>query len=192
MNTITIKDLCLTFDDTKIRFTSELNFEEKKKYLLLGPSGCGKSSLLKVISGQLTSFSGTCSISTNQSKIAYLPQDFHLLESFHVDDNLLLVSSKSNVSRMEKELKIDHIGKRRVRKLSGGERQRVALGQILLQESSVLLLDEPTSALNASLASEIIHTITALDKLVIVVSHDTSLSKFFDEVVDLSEVIEND
>ncbi len=189
MNSITLQDLFIDYGDISIKLQKDLSFEDKKSYLILGPSGCGKSTLLKIIAGQLLPTSGTC---ITNGKFAYLSQVTHFLENFSVADNLNLVSSTVSAKEVAEVMNISHLWKKKARKLSGGERQRVSLSQTLLQESDILLLDEPTSALNQVLAHSIIERITAMKKLLLIVSHDTSLSKYFDHVIDISEVLTND
>jgi len=137
---------------------------------LLGPNGAGKSTLLSAVGG-LIPYSGSIQIngvevnelSSRQlaRQIAFVRQSAPLLFDFTVEElvllglyparSLLSVPSKDDFGLVADALKsVDLQGfqKRSVLRLSGGERQRVFLAQALLQQPSILLLDEPTAHLD--------------------------------------------
>ena len=139
--------------------------------VLMGQTGRGKTTILESICGLRNVMSGEILIcnqdvtdwSPGDREIGYVPQDLALFPTLSVQAHLefalklrkggakdiaLRVSELSNV------LGIDHLLKRSIMGLSGGERQRVALGRALSFRPSVLLLDEPFSALDESTRSE--------------------------------------
>lgn len=139
--------------------------------VLMGQTGRGKTTILESICGLRNVTSGEILI-CNQDvtdwlpgdrEIAYVPQDLALFPTLsvqaHLEFALKLRKRRAKdialrVSELSNVLGIDHLLKRSISGLSGGERQRVALGRALSFQPSVLLLDEPFSALDASTRSE--------------------------------------
>ena len=139
--------------------------------VLMGRSGCGKTTILEVIGGLRPILSGTINLAgrdvTNlkpaERGVGYVPQDRALFPTIRVRDQLAfsLVIRKlpqSIIARRVDELadllEITHLLDRMPHGLSGGEAQRVALGRALSFHPSVLLLDEPLSALDEELHRE--------------------------------------
>ena len=140
--------------------------------VLMGKTGCGKSTILEAICGLRKIQSGRVLIQGTDVTdwtpadrgIGYVPQDLALFPTLNVFDNLAfalqlrkkpVAGIKRRVGELADVLGIESLLARRVTHLSGGESQRVALGRALSFEPSVLLLDEPLSALDESTSEEI-------------------------------------
>ncbi len=139
--------------------------------VLMGQTGCGKTSILEAICGLRKIHSGKIYIQgtdvTNfppgDRNLGYVPQDLALFPMLTVQKHLEFAMKIRKVASsiiadrtryMSDVLGIDHLLSRRVQGLSGGESQRVALGRALAFEPSVLLLDEPLSALDEKTREE--------------------------------------
>lgn len=153
----------------------EINLEiPTGSYLtLLGPSGAGKTVLLETLMGLLRPASGEVllrgrevgSIPPEQRNIAYLPQDLALFPHLSVRDNILYggrvrkLDPARTEARMEELVKLlelsGPLSRDNITTLSGGEKQRVALARALLPEPEILFLDEPLSALDASITRQL-------------------------------------
>jgi ABC-type nitrate/sulfonate/bicarbonate transport system ATPase subunit len=132
-------------------------------YAFIGPSGCGKSTLLFVLSGLLKKYNGTVSmdgspIDPSIQKIGLVLQNDGLLPWITVRENLTLglkIKHESLqkysliINEMIDVLKLHPLLDRYPQQLSGGQRQRVALGRTFIFQPTVLLMDEPFSALDA-------------------------------------------
>ena len=158
---------------------------------ILGPSGAGKSTLLRVLAGLepgalgvvrfvgrlwLDSDSGV-SVPAWQRRVGWVPQEALLFPHLSVRENLAYAgAAASDVEAMAESLFLSDLLDRRPRFLSGGERQRVALGRALLSKPSLLLLDEPFSALDRPLRAEIAPMVRAFAREhgapIVLVSHD--------------------
>ncbi len=133
--------------------------------VLMGKTGCGKSTLLEAICGLKRAASGTVEIMGRdvtalkpaQRGIGYVPQDGALFSTLTVYDHLAFAlrirkwntaSIEERVHELAQVLGIESLLQRKPAGLSGGEAQRVALGRALAFHPSILLLDEPLSALD--------------------------------------------
>jgi molybdate transport system ATP-binding protein len=145
--------------------------------VLFGPSGAGKSLTLALIAGLLRPDSGTivingnvvtdCSrriyVSTQQRRIGMVFQDGLLLPHRSVLDNVALAVRQHRGRRDRREVARDwleqvgaiELADRRPGTLSGGQRQRIALARGLAGDPALVLLDEPLSALDATVRSEL-------------------------------------
>ena len=150
---------------------------------LLGPSGSGKSTILNILTNLLEPTSGEVSI---KGTIGYMFQKDHLLEWRSIMDNITLgleimhkKNDKKSMERIERLLKTYGLWEFRnmyPKELSGGMRQRVALIRTLSVDPSILLLDEPFSALDYQtrlmVNDDVYKVIKNENKSVILVTHD--------------------
>ncbi len=140
--------------------------------VLMGRTGCGKTTLIEIICGLRTPRSGRVIIGDRDVTheppgargIGYVPQDGALFPTFTVREQLAFAlrlrhrpvgEIATRVAELAHELGVAHLLDRRPQHLSGGERQRVALGRALAAKPSVLLLDEPLSALDEELRDDL-------------------------------------
>ena len=215
---IKLNNLTKTYIDSKISIKST-HFNKENSYLILGPSGSGKSTMLNLIGGLIKPTSGSIQLSLNNQtiditnlkdkqlrklrldNIGYILQDFKLFDDFTVKDNIEILLNLSNKKISTQQLKeilkqvgLEHKINSKVKHLSGGEKQRVAIARVLANDYDILLCDEPTGSLNKSLANELIQLIIGVHKkaknTLIVVSHDETMAKYFDEVVIFENLIE--
>ncbi len=177
------------------RFKHQLLFEELEFTLragewtcLIGVSGAGKSTLLRLIAGLETGgeFNGDIVTSDGQplaGTVAYMAQSDLLLPWLTVADNIALGHRLRNQPLDDQRLAelIDRVGltihrNKKPPALSGGMRQRAALARTLLENTPIVLLDEPFSALDARTRSSMQELAYELlkEKTVLLVTHDPS------------------
>ncbi len=145
----------------KIRNVS-LEIKRGEYFLILGPSGAGKTLILEMIAGLISPDSGVISVDKSL-RIGLIYQDYMLFPHLTVFQNIAygLKIKKEKKEKMEstvqytsRQLSIEHLLHRDVRTLSGGERQRVAIARAMVMKPDILLLDEPTAALDLSLKNQ--------------------------------------
>ena len=131
-------------------------------FALVGPSGAGKTSVLRAVAGLARPAQGTiaCGDATwfdaglrinlrpEQRSIGYVFQEYALFPHLTVEQNVAFGGGAGRLDRLLWRLGIEELAKTKPPELSGGERQRVALARALARAPSVLLLDEPMSALD--------------------------------------------
>ncbi|OUP50427.1 ABC transporter ATP-binding protein [Lachnoclostridium sp. An181] len=175
-------------------------FEARKFYAILGPSGCGKSTLLSLIGGLEQPNAGKILYKGKQiselglqnhrkQNVAFVFQNFNLLEYMTAEENVALVSELPPLPILKKMGLTQEEAKRNVKKLSGGQQQRVAIARALASERQLLLADEPTGNLDEEMAQEIIEILKESayvhGKCVIVVTHSLELAGQADVVLTL-------
>ncbi len=162
-------------------------------FALVGPSGCGKTTLLRMLAGFETPDEGRiivagqdmANIAPNKRPINMVFQSYAVFPHMSVAENVGYGLKMENrppkeiASRTEEALslvKLAGLDKRRPDELSGGQRQRVALARALVKRPSVLLLDEPLSALDAKLREamqlELVHLQKTVGITFVIVTHD--------------------
>ena len=185
---VEVKDLYKNFysKEGEVEVLKNISFTLKEGEILtlLGPSGSGKSTILNILTNLLKPTSGEVNI---KGTIGYMFQKDHLLEWRNIMDNITIgleIQNKKTpeaMARIEKLLKAYDLWEFRnmyPNELSGGMRQRVALIRTLSVNPSILLLDEPFSALdyqNRLLVSDDVYRIIRNEgKSAILVTHDIS------------------
>ncbi len=162
---------------------------------IFGPSGAGKTSLMHAISGLAKPTSGKISIEgrvlfdaqkrifvpVEKRNIGYVFQEGRLFPHMSVEKNLMYgfkkhKKSKVGFNEVVELLNLKALLKSKPAQISGGERQRTALGRTLLSSPDILLLDEPFSAVDMNLRSQILPFVMRIQQKVnipiLVVSHD--------------------
>ena len=166
--------------------------EEGEFLAVVGPSGCGKSTLLSLLAGLRQPEQGTIHISQSpvsrrQTNIGYMLQKDHLFEWRTVYQNVILgleiqkrqtAENLAHVEQMLKDYGLAAFKGSRPSELSGGMRQRAALIRTLALDPSLLLLDEPFSALDyqtrLNVCDDVYQIIKKEKKSAILVTHDLS------------------
>ena len=152
---------------------NDVSFEVKKGQFcsLLGPSGCGKTTIMRIISGFEVPSAGTVRIAghdmmgkkPHQRPTNLVFQHHALFPHLTVAENIAFGLNikkldrdivRERVKRMLDLVRLPDVGNRKITQLSGGQRQRIAIARALVNEPTVLLLDEPLSALDLKLREQ--------------------------------------
>ena len=180
-------------EDTTVLNNVSFELERGKFYTLLGPSGCGKTTILRLIAGFIEPTEGTIlfngkkinDVPANERKVNTVFQDYALFPHLNVFENIAFglrikkVKSEDMKKRVKEALtfvNLDGYENREISEMSGGQRQRVAIARAIVNDPEVILLDEPLSALDLKLRSEMQYELRDLQKRLgktfIFVTHD--------------------
>ena len=184
---------------------TSLEIENKGLVAILGQSGSGKTTLLNAIGGldkvnrgkiyingkRITKKSSYTVDKIRNLNIGYIFQDYKLIENMSVFDNVALslrMIGLKNKQEIEKRVTyvLEAVNMYRHRNrpagmLSGGEKQRVSIARAIVKNPSIVIADEPTGNLDSKNSLEIMNIIKAIskEKLVILVTHEVELAKFY-------------
>ncbi|MDA3972948.1 ABC transporter ATP-binding protein [Enterococcus thailandicus] len=181
------------YDDETILKKVSFEIEQGKFYTLLGPSGCGKTTILRIIAGFTEATEGDIyfegkrlnDLPANKRQVNTVFQDYALFPHMNVFDN---VAFGLQIKKMPKNdirkkvtdalrmVQLPGYETREISEMSGGQRQRVAIARAIVNEPKVLLLDEPLSALDLKLRTDMQYELRELQQRLgitfIFVTHD--------------------
>ncbi len=171
MTNVDITSVAKTYGQTPVLADITTHFAEGSFTSLLGPSGSGKTTLLRIVAGFITPDSGKVAIGgadvtdtpVYARNIGMVFQSYALFPHMTVAQNVAFglarrgirgAEARKLVDRALEMVRLPDFGERRPKQLSGGQQQRVALARAVVIQPSVLLLDEPLSALDRRLRQE--------------------------------------
>ena len=190
------------------------NIAKGEKIVIKGQTGSGKSTLTNIILGLLKPSKGRIliddvlinseNIKNWQKNIAIVPQTVFLNNATILENIAIALDVNAiDLKKVEKSAKIaqidtfiqslpnkyyEKVGERGVR-LSGGQRQRVGIARALYRDAKVIILDEPTNALDIETEKLVMDSISQLSKdiTLIMISHSDTSLKYFDKIIDLDK-----
>lgn len=206
---LSLKNISKKYKDKEILKNISFDIKEGELVCILGPSGCGKTTLLNIIGGFVSDFSGDVFLSDEninnippeKREIATVFQSYGLFTHKNVIDNVsyglkLLKIDKNMREKRAKEM-LEKVGlagyeKKKIKELSGGEQQRVAIARSMVLNPKLLLLDEPLSNLDVHLRDVMRKEIKRIQKqfgvTMIIVTHDQEDAfKIADRVIVINE-----
>lgn len=182
MSAINLRNLDISYGDTKVVHGVNLDIAEGESFALVGESGSGKSTILRAIAGLAPDWTGEIAVLGKARSHGIERAVARQVQMVFQDPYGSLHPRKTIDAVLSEPLEINGIGNRAERveamlkavgldrrfrfrfphQLSGGQRQRVAIARALMLEPKVLLLDEPTSALDVSVQAEILNLLKRL------------------------------
>jgi molybdate transport system ATP-binding protein len=183
----------------------DCSFESGKFISIYGPSGAGKTSILRMLAGFMKPDNGyiklngdlwfdsgkNIHVKPQQRKIGFVFQDYALFPNMNVRENIAFAVQQKDPAEIVDELLdvtgLNTLASRNIQTLSGGQQQRVALARAIASKPSLLLLDEPLSAIDHAMRVQLQKTLSELHERFnltsILVSHD------MEEIIQLSDSV---
>jgi iron complex transport system ATP-binding protein len=206
MNCITVDSVTVRAGARTILASLDCTVREGDFLVIIGPNGAGKTTLLKALFGLVPLSSGSITVlgrpladySRRQlaATLALVPQHLNLEFAFTVEETVLM-GRAPHLGLLERERRADHaiarqamaftdvahLAGQRLDQLSGGERQRTMIARAICQQPKIMLLDEPTAALDPAHQLRIMELMQRLrleeNMTVVMVSHDLNLAGLF-------------
>ncbi|WP_346869642.1 putative bacteriocin export ABC transporter [Clostridium sp. UBA5119] len=211
MNILTLKNVSKEYNKISVLSNVNLIVKSGEMIAVMGESGKGKTTLLNIIGlisdksgGDITIYdynnpriNSKESMLLRRNKIGYLFQNYGLIDDESVLWNLKLALTYKKMSKKEKNDKIDNLlnefnilklKNKKIYQLSGGEQQRIALIRLILQESNLILADEPTGSLDEENRNFVISVLKKLNdggKTIIIVTHDSYVGSQCERIVNI-------
>jgi len=189
MTVLTVANLSVTLDDQPVLQNVSFTLNQGEAFAVIGPNGAGKTVLFRSLLGLLP-YSGSVQWRAG-IRIGYVPQRFSIERSAPISAMEFFLLQSPNFwtpnaafrNQLEEELRSMGLDRRVLRKslgeLSGGETQRVLIASALLEKPDVLLLDEPTAAVDAGFEETVyalLHRVqTERGTALLLISHDLSV-----------------
>jgi ABC-type nitrate/sulfonate/bicarbonate transport system ATPase subunit len=191
-------DLCVAFGGRPVFEGFSCALAEGDRYALTGRSGSGKTTLLLVLAGLLTPTAGTLERNVQQEEIVYVPQAPSLVPELTALQNTSLglrvrgippAEAEDRARRQLRVVDLHDADDALPSELSGGMQQRVALARALAVGPRLLLIDEPTGALDQATGERILDALEAhaagTRATVVVATHDPAVAAHFGQALRL-------
>jgi ABC-type lipoprotein export system ATPase subunit len=210
-----LRNVSKTYRDQRVLTGVNFEIREREMVSIMGKSGAGKSTLLAIIAGLVRPdagqvlFQGGDISDLDEEKLAsfrlhhvgFIFQDFKLIASLSVHDNILLgIYPRRDIAAGEKERRIGELagqvglGRKLdeiIDNLSGGEKQRVAIARSLVNRPGLVLADEPTGNLDTATATEIMDLFKKLhetmDTTFLIITHDRDIAAYTQKTFTLAD-----
>ena len=173
----------------KKQILKDINFEVKsgERVVIVGKNGSGKTTLLRIMTGIIKADTGEIQYFNEKAQsngkvfrkyCGYVPQENPLIDELTVSDNLKLWSQNNEVKKnIIERFELQDMLKMQVGKLSGGMKRRLSIACALLGEPKILILDEPTTALDLYFKDDIMNWLKTFQNdggIVLMTSHDST------------------
>lgn len=211
---IEIDKIVKSYNSEKVLKEVSLSINDGEFVSIMGASGSGKSTLLNILGGFLMpdegavrhngedifSFSEQKTAQHRCSNMGFVFQSFKLISTLNAEDNILLPLSLGKkldkehldyVASLTKELEIEHLLKKYPDQLSGGQCQRVAIVRALAYKPNILILDEPTGALDSIMEEKVMNLFKRVNEqlktTIIQVTHSEKVASYGNRIIRLKD-----
>ncbi|MBU5592206.1 ABC transporter ATP-binding protein [Clostridium sp. MSJ-4] len=219
-NVLVARNLKKIYASKGVKYTAlhDINLEIKEGEFvgIMGPSGAGKTTLLNIISTIDNPSAGSVIIggdditkmnedklsSFRRNKLGFVFQDYNLLNTLTIKENIVLPLALSKVSPREIERKVKNISSsfgiedtlnKYPYQVSGGQKQRAAIARAIITNPALVLADEPTGALDSKSSAEILQTLSDLNEkenaTIMMVTHDAFAASYCKRILFIKDGI---
>lgn len=215
---IEVRDLVKNYDTGKVKVNAVNHvsfYVSRGEFIgIMGASGSGKTTILNILStidtmsdGQVC-YDGTDISGMNEGELAdfrqknlgFVFQEYNLLDTLSIEENIMLPMAlcnkkreeiESNVKRIAETLQICDILSKFPYEVSGGQKQRAACARALVNDTKLILADEPTGALDSKSSSMLLHTLQTMNReleaTILMVTHDVFSACYCERILFLCD-----
>lgn len=211
---IKVENVEKSYGNEKVLNGVSLTIEDGEFVSIMGESGSGKSTLLSIMGGFLMpdcgqvlwngenihNFSESKMSALRCTELGFVFQAFKLIPTLNIKDNLLLPtilgkkvdeSTYKYLDELTKKLSLTELLAKYPDQLSGGQCQRVAIVRALLYKPSIVIMDEPTGALDSEMEEKVMSLITEINKknktTIIQVTHSQKVAQYASRIIHLKD-----
>ena len=172
-------DIKKTYNGQVVLDVTDFSIEENKIYTITGPNGCGKSTLSKIIAGLINDDSEVKKVCIKDSKeitIGYLPQKPYVF-NMSLEKNILINGkNKNKCEELIDKFGIGYLKGKNAKGFSGGEQQKLSLARLMMKDYDLVILDEPTAAMDEKSQTNAENVILeySKNKTLIMITHNLS------------------
>ena len=209
MNDITVKNLTVSFDGKTVIDNFSYVFPAGHTTCIMGASGCGKTTLLNILAALDKPTAGEVLLNNKnivtlgereiskfrRENLGFVFQDFNLLDTFNVADNIYLplvlskepyALMKPKLEKLARPLGINHLLEKYPYEISGGQKQRVAVARALITHPKIILADEPTGALDSKSTDQLLSIFDQIHQsgqTILMVTHSSKAASYASRVL---------
>ena len=203
-----------SYNDEKVLKGVSLEIKAGEFVSIMGESGSGKSTLLSILGGFLapdagqvtwwgedvSTFSNNRLAQIRSTEVGFVFQSFRLIPTLTVQDNLYLPATlgkkmsqntRAYVAELVEELNLSGLLKKYPTQLSGGQCQRVAIIRALAYKPSLVILDEPTGALDSSMEEKVMALLSKVNRVhstaIVQVTHSKKVADYGNRIIYLKD-----
>ena len=211
---IELKNIVKSYSNERVLKDISLKINDGEFIAIMGESGSGKSTLLSILGGFLSADEGQVlwsgkdiatlsdsEMSTLRStKLGFVFQSYKLIPTLNVNDNLLLTahlgkkfddSTLDYARKLINTLKLSNTLSKYPDELSGGQAQRVAIARALVYKPEIVILDEPTGALDSEMKKVVMELLSEVNKTlgttIIQVTHSPAVASYASKTIFLKD-----
>lgn len=211
---IQIKNLSKSYGKTQVLKNIDLTIEQGEFTAIMGPSGSGKTTLMNTLSTidrfdggdvwiegkSLLDLKKKALREFRQKRMGFIFQDYNLLDTLTVKENILLplalqktpsAEMEERLAKLIEALTIESIIDQYPSEISGGQKQRTAAARALITNPAIVFADEPTGALDSRSATQLLEQIQLLNKTfnttVLMITHDPYAASYCKRVIFLRD-----
>lgn len=195
MHQLEVKNIKKAYGKKSVLEDVSFEADEGEWIILVGDNGCGKSTLLQIIAASLKADAGNIIPDDKiRRRFGYVPQDNPLFGELTVKENIKFFAGKNEKSQKEiiEKFGLEDIIRQRVDTLSGGQRRRLAIACGMIGNPAVLILDEPTTALDfhyQKLIDEMLYEYVGKGGCIIMTSHNSDELKMASRILRMHDGI---
>jgi ABC-type Mn2+/Zn2+ transport system ATPase subunit len=191
------KNISLSYNTKKIFENLSFKVEKETHVCLVGESGKGKTSVFNLIMSAVQAESGEIivdqkilneeSFTEINKQICWVPQNFNFPVDSAIELIELLEIKRSRVEKSLDRLGVDiELFEKKFNEISGGQKQKLVLACCLALDKNILLLDEPSSALDKKSTEQVFNYLKTLkEKTILSISHDKNWYSLADKIIEL-------